>query len=203
MPLDLTDPKLLYKIKNMDTDAIILISPALNKLVSKLLRSFKGINLEPNDVVSEVFFEMASKNLPDDLTCPPLVYLFGISKNLICKQYRKYGKEIPTDFNFDENEYLHNEMLNAVNDDEDDHQINKRLKNLIPFMSESCQNLIKAYFTNTNAEDIANLLDYKSPTTVHARKNQCLDKLAEIIEKRDPWLAKKLKKRNKKKYNDS
>jgi len=142
--------------------------------------------------------EMATKKLPDDLSCEPLAYLYGISKNLICQHYRKYGREIPTDFSLDEFD-----GVNYENSYDEDDEVKRRLNIIIPHMSESCQKLMRAYLLCDDVEEIANSLGYKSQETVHARKNQCLVKLAEIIEKEDPWLAKKLKKQNKKKNNDS
>ncbi len=127
-----------------------------------------------------------------------MAYLYGISKNLICQHYRKYGREIPTDFSLDEFE-----GVNYDNSYDEDDEVKRRLKIRIPYMSESCQKLIRSYSLSDDIEEIAKSLGYKSQGTVHARKNQCLDKIAEIIEEKDPWLAKKLKKRNKKKNNYS
>ncbi len=166
-------------------------------MVSRLLQGHKGIKLDVWDFVSQVLLEVATKKLPDTLTKPPLAYLHGVAKYKICEQYRKFRKEIPVDFNSDINSCA--EM--QIQKEEDPILI--RVETLLQFLPKSCQQLLRAFLSTSNLTEIADQLGYKSIDSIYARKNQCLNKLALIIKEKDQWLAKKLRKNNNLKKNDS
>ena len=181
----------------MDEEAIALISTPLKKLVSKLLRGHKGIKLDAMDFVSQVLLEVATKKLPDTLSRPPLAYLHGVAKHKISEQYRKFGKEIPVDFNSGKNLYAEMEIQ------KEEDPILIRVETLLQFLPESCQQLLRAFFSTSNVTEIADQLGYKNIDSIYTRKNQCLNKLDLIIREKDQWLAKKLRKNNNRKKNDS
>jgi len=163
-------------------------------LVSRLLRNHRGLKLDAKDIVSQVFIEVATNKLPDNLSCLPLAYMHGIAKNLIRQQYRKFGKEIPVDFSL-----IENGNLKVEDSVEEDETINWKVKKMMQFLPDSCQKLLKTFSITDDVNEIADLLGYSNAETIHARKFQCLNKLASIITEKDPWLAKKLKKTNSKK----
>lgn len=181
----------------MEPQAIALISPPLKKLVSRLLRNHNGIKLDAWDFVSQVLLEVATKKLPDTLSQPPLAYLHGVARHKICEQYRKFGKEIPVDFNLDKNSCAEED----VHMEEDPIRI--RVEILLQFLPKSCQQLLRAFLSTSNVTEIADQLGYKNTDSIYTRKNQCLNKLALIIREKDQWLAKKLRNNNNMKKNDS
>jgi len=161
-------------------------------LSANILYHFKGSKLDSRELSARVINELTFKNIPENIDCPPLAYLYGIAKNIVCQEYRKTGKEIPFD-SLHMDRYHHPDLPLEEKD-----IIRERTWIFIAQLPESCRKLLEEFYTTDNISEIAQRLGYKNSDTVYSRKQQCIKKLTDLIEKFDPWLADKINKKKKK-----
>jgi len=157
-------------------------------LSDNLLRQFKGSKLDSKELSARVINELTFQNIPENINCPPLAYLYGIAKNIVCQEYKKTGKEIP----FDSQQM--DSFCHPDSPDDEKDILKERTWIFIAQLPESCRNLLEEFYVSDNISEIAQRLGYKNSDTVYSRKQQCIEKLMDLIEKSDPWLAEKLKK---------
>ncbi|MCD6347956.1 MAG: sigma-70 family RNA polymerase sigma factor [Bacteroidales bacterium] len=164
-------------------------SPPLNSLTKSILHKLNRIELDSWDIVIQVYLEVATTEIPMNLKGSPLAYLYGMANNIIKSEYRKNRREISVDSQALER------ICKPEPDTAETNILSTRIRPLLQNLPDSCQKLLREFFLTDNPSEIASKLNYKNADTIYSRKKQCIDKLIEIIQKHDPWLADQIKKR--------
>ncbi len=110
----------------------------------------------------------------------PGAYLFGIARNLMLKRNLKDRRTTLTDdMSRETGEQLDYNIFDRIEDDHRRHLIAEGFRKL----KDSCRDILTLfYYHNYSMESIMNRLEYGSVDTVKSRKNQCMNKLKQIIQ---------------------
>ena len=139
-----------------------------------------------DDVYQDSFIElgeqMSSGELNSDtLTVPVGAYLYGIGKKIALEYINKYGFASATSLDGDDSDV---EIANPKEESTLTKEDCALIHEYVEKMGEPCASVLKKfYFEEFTMFGIAWLMKYKSEDVAKTRKNKCMDKLIDAVNK--------------------
>lgn len=179
------DEELIEGLRKGDDAVLNFLYKNYYGTVKSMVQKTSGNEDQARDIFQEVIIVIYNK-LQDnkfEITSSFFTFFYAVINNTWLN-YRKINKKNPLGHAIDFNDEIGVDLLN----DEIELLAKKAIRSQLfntyfKQLTKGCQNLLRLFLTDTNAEEIARKLDLKSANYVRKRKSNCLSTLIEKIRK--------------------